>query len=56
VNGATQRGLAERRCLSGETATVEQRFFVNAIPANAPRFAHAVRGHLGGGKSASLAA
>ncbi|WP_165742425.1 ISAs1 family transposase [Candidatus Thiosymbion oneisti] len=46
-SGLRSIGLVERRCLTGEIETVEQRFFVNAIAADAPRFAHAVRGHWG---------
>lgn len=45
--GLRSIGLVERRCLSGATETVEQRFFVSSLAADAPRFAHAVRGHWG---------
>jgi len=48
-------GLVERRNVIGDTETVEQRFYLNAIPADAARFAYAVRAHWGGGKSAPLA-
>ena len=46
-SGLRSIGLGERRCVIGKTETVEHRFFINAIPADAPRFAHAVRGHWG---------
>ncbi len=45
--GLRSIGLVERSCLIGETETVEQRLYLNAIAADAPRFAHAVRGHWG---------
>jgi predicted transposase YbfD/YdcC len=40
-------GLVERECWSGDRHTVERRLFINSIPADAKRFAHAVRGHWG---------
>ncbi|MCB2261505.1 MAG: ISAs1 family transposase, partial [Candidatus Thiosymbion ectosymbiont of Robbea hypermnestra] len=45
--GLRSIGLVERRCVIGDTETVEQRFFLNTIPADAARFAHAVWGHWG---------
>ena len=33
--------------MSGDTTSIERRYFINSIPADAPRFAHAVRGHWG---------
>lgn len=40
-------GMVQRECLQGETRSVEQRYFINSIPAQAKPFAHAVRGHWG---------
>lgn len=40
-------GLVERECWSGDQHTLEQRLFITSIPADAQRFAHAVRGHWG---------
>ena len=40
-------GLVERECWSGDDHTIEQRLFITSIPADAKRFAHAVRGHWG---------
>ncbi len=40
-------GMVERHCSIGTTETVERRYFINSIPADAKRFAHAVRGHWG---------
>lgn len=45
--GLRSIGMVERRCLIGTTETVEQRYFINSIPAQAKRFANAVRGHWG---------
>ena len=45
--GLRSSGMVERRCLMGTTATVERRYFINSIPAQAQRFADAVRGHWG---------
>ena len=45
--GLRSIGMVERRCLIGTTETVEQRYFINSIPAQAKRFATAVRGHWG---------
>ena len=40
-------GLVERECWIAHRHSVERRFFINSIPADAKRFAHAVRGHWG---------
>jgi predicted transposase YbfD/YdcC len=40
-------GMVERECWSGDHHTIGQRLFINSIPADAKRFAHAVRGHWG---------
>ncbi len=45
--GLRRIGRVERRCLIGTTGTVEQRHCINLIPAEAPRFTAAVRGHWG---------
>jgi predicted transposase YbfD/YdcC len=45
--GLRSIGRVERECLQGDTHTVEQRYFINSIPAQAKPFAHAVRGHWG---------
>jgi len=45
--GLTSIGMAERICLEGEKQTVERRYFINSISANAKLFARAVRGHWG---------
>ena len=45
--GLRSIGMVERRCLIGETETIERRWFINSIHADAKRFAHAVRGHWG---------
>lgn len=39
--------MVERTCQSGDTQTLERRYFINAIAADAKRFAHAVSG-IGG--------
>lgn len=43
--GLRSIGMVQRECLQGETRSVEQRYFINSIPAQAKPFAHAVRGH-----------
>lgn len=53
--GLRSIGLVERRCAVGETESVERRYFLNSIPAQAKTFAHAVRGHWGGGEPPALA-
>jgi predicted transposase YbfD/YdcC len=45
--GLRSIGMVERTCLTGATQTVEQRYFINTIRADAQRFAHGVRGHWG---------
>jgi predicted transposase YbfD/YdcC len=40
-------GMVERECWIEDRHTVERRVFINSIPADAKRFAHAVRGHWG---------
>lgn len=45
--GLRSIGMVERTCISGDTTSIERRYFINSIPADAPRFAHAVRGHWG---------
>ncbi len=45
--GLRSIGMVERRCVTGEASSVERRYFINSIPADAPRFAQAVRGDWG---------
>jgi predicted transposase YbfD/YdcC len=45
--GLRSIGMVERTALAGETQTVERRYFINSIRADAQRFAHGVRGHWG---------
>ena len=45
--GLRSIGMVERECLQGDTHSVEQRYFINSIPAQVKSFAHAVRGHWG---------
>jgi predicted transposase YbfD/YdcC len=45
--GLRSIGMVERTCITGDTQSVERRYFINSIPAAAPRFAQAVRGHWG---------
>jgi len=45
--GLRSIGMVERRCTIGTTETAERRYFINSIPAQAERFANAVRGHWG---------
>ncbi|MBK1720398.1 ISAs1 family transposase [Thiocystis violacea] len=45
--GLRSIGMVERHCTIGTTETVERRYFINSIPAQAARFANAVRGHWG---------
>jgi predicted transposase YbfD/YdcC len=40
-------GRVERECIQGKTKTVERRYFIASITADAKRFAEAVRGHWG---------
>jgi predicted transposase YbfD/YdcC len=43
--GLRSIGLVERECWVGETRSIERRYFINSIAADAKQFAHAVRGH-----------
>jgi predicted transposase YbfD/YdcC len=45
--GLKSIGLVERECQEKGKRTVERRYFLNSIPADARLFAHAVRGHWG---------
>ena len=45
--GLRSIGMVERHCTIGTTETVERRYFINSIPAQATRFANAVRDHWG---------
>jgi predicted transposase YbfD/YdcC len=45
--GLRSIGMVERYCTIGDTETVEQRYYINSIGAEAERFAHAVRDHWG---------
>ena len=45
--GLRSIGMVERACLQGDGRSVERRYFINSIPAQAKPFAHAVRGHWG---------
>ncbi len=45
--GLRSIGKVERECLQGDTRTLEQRYFINSIAAQAKPFARAVRGHWG---------
>jgi predicted transposase YbfD/YdcC len=45
--GLRSIGMVERECWSADTHTLERRYFINSIAANAKRFAGAVRGHWG---------
>jgi predicted transposase YbfD/YdcC len=45
--GLRSIGMVERECIQGGNATLERRFFIASIPADAKRFAKAVRGHWG---------
>lgn len=40
-------GMVERECWIDDRHTLERRYFINSLPADAKRFAHAVRGHWG---------
>jgi predicted transposase YbfD/YdcC len=43
--GLRSIGLVERECWVGETRSIERRYFINSIAADAKQFAPAVRGH-----------
>jgi predicted transposase YbfD/YdcC len=45
--GLRSIGMVERECWIDQHHSIERRFFINSIPAQAGRFAHAVRGHWG---------
>jgi predicted transposase YbfD/YdcC len=45
--GLRSIGLVERACLSAGKNSLEQRYFINSIAADAKLFAHAVRSHWG---------
>lgn len=45
--GLRSIGMVERECTQGGNTTVERRFFIASIPADAKLFAKAVRGHWG---------
>jgi predicted transposase YbfD/YdcC len=45
--GLRSIGMVERECISAGKVSLEQRYFINSIPADAKRFAHAVRAHWG---------
>ena len=45
--GLRSIGLVERECIQGDNTTVEQRYFISSIRAEADLFAQAVRGHWG---------
>jgi len=45
--GLNSIGLVERECLEGDVKSIERRYFINSITANAKVFANAVRGHWG---------
>lgn len=45
--GLRSIGMVERECLQGKIRTVDRRYFINSIPAQAQSFGHAVRGHWG---------
>lgn len=45
--GLKSIGLVERECHEGDKVMLEQRYFINSIPAEAKPFARAVRSHWG---------
>ncbi len=45
--GLRSIGMVERECQQGDIKTIERRYFINSIFAQAKPFAHAVRGHWG---------
>jgi predicted transposase YbfD/YdcC len=45
--GLRSIGKVERECQQGDTRTLERRYFINSIAAQAKPFAQAVRGHWG---------
>ncbi|EGV27901.1 transposase IS4 family protein [Thiorhodococcus drewsii AZ1] len=53
--GLRSIGMVERTCWQDGVQSVEQRYFIASIGADAQRFATAVRGHVGRRKSSPLA-
>ena len=45
--GLKSIGMVERECIKGEVQSLECRYFINSLPAEAKPFATAVRGHWG---------
>ncbi len=45
--GLRSIGMVERECWQGNKKTVEKRFFINSMMADAKKFSQAVRGHWG---------
>lgn len=45
--GLRSIGLVERKCISAGKTSLERRYFINSIAADAKLFAHAVRSHWG---------
>lgn len=45
--GLRSIGMVERECQQGDTHSIERRYFINSIPAQAKPFSRAVRGHWG---------
>ncbi len=45
--GLKSIGMVERECWQGDKKTIEKRFFINSIAADAKKFSLAVRGHWG---------
>lgn len=45
--GLCSVGMVERECVEGERRSMERRYFIGSIAADAKLFAHAVRGHWG---------
>lgn len=39
--------MVERECVQADTRSVERRYFISSIAAQAKGFAHAVQGHWG---------
>ena len=46
-NGLRSIGMVERECWQDNKKTIEKRFFINSITADAKKFSQAVRGHWG---------
>jgi len=45
--GLKSIGMVERECLVDDVKSIERRYFIHSIPADAKSFANAVRGHWG---------